>query len=377
MKQISIIFISLVLLFSTGCTVNGKISNDFRPIEQLKLVHTVGFDLHDDGLEISVCAGEGETDGLVRMSASGGNISDAVSTLQNFSGKEELYYAHTRYILVGEAFAEHGLENVLEYLETSAQLRTDLPLFIVKGGSAKDLILNADDDKTGIFDILDAVMRDCTRRGDSFPFSCGDIGSITAEYGSATACALTVSPTKPIDPQAKEDALTPMVAGYGVLRDGRLVGYIPEDSAKGINLLLNQLGTGELTESLCGQVVSLRITKVDTTLDPDFGSAGTLTGLTVKMDIEATLEERENDTLSDESRLSNALAKEVKAWLTDILYAMRTTQSDFLGLLPRIAVKYPNEFDRSPLDWREQLKTLPMEAEVRCTVTPGKNEAHN
>ena len=53
---------------------------------------------------------------------------------------------------------------------------------------------------------------------------------------------------------------------------------------------------------------------------------------------------------------------------------MRNTESDFLGFGARIAVSDPQKFYSSPLKWSDQLKTLPMHAEVRCSVTRGENE---
>ena len=102
MKRFFLIFMVFPLMFSTGCAKNVGLSSNYRAIENLKLIHTIGFDTHKDGLQLSVSGGESENQGITRLSAAGINISDALSTVQKFSGKEELYYAHTRYILVGE-----------------------------------------------------------------------------------------------------------------------------------------------------------------------------------------------------------------------------------------------------------------------------------
>lgn len=363
----------LLLMFSTGCSQTGEISQSYRAIDRLKLVHTLGFDPHPDGVELSVCAGESENKDLLRLHSHGSNISQGVSRLQEFAGKEELYYAHTRYVLVGEDYAKDGLEALLEYLESTAQLRTDLPLFIVKGGTAKDLVLKGGGEDMGIFEQLDAVMRDCTKQGTGYAFSCGDIGSISGEFGSALACAVTVKDTGSTDPSAAEDAVTPVSAGYGVLKEGKLVGYIPPSAAPAVNFLLAQPGTEGMTVSVSGRPVSLRITKAEPNLLPDFHRSGALSALTVQLHLEVTLQEAEDKEKLDLTRLQSAYARLVQGQLNEVLQVMRSTQSDFLGFFPDIAMHHPAQYARSPIRWSSQLKTLPMEAEVSCTFTLGEH----
>ena len=372
-KTLTFLSLCLCLLFSTGCSGNVSLYGNYRAIDSLRLVHTLGFDTHRQGLELSVSGGEKENQGLLRMSAPGANITRAADVLQQFSGKEELYYAHTRYVLVGEDYAQEGLEPVMNYLESSAQLRTDLPMFLVKDGTAKELLLKAGGKEHSIFEMLESVLRECTRSGDSYPFTCGDIAVYSAEYGSALICALNVQHTKDFDPAAEDDQLTPVVAGYGVLKEGKLVGYISENAARGVNLLLNELGTGTVTLMLDRKPVSLQIIKADTTLVPEFGEAGTITHLRVDMALEATVEEAIDRETMDMEQVGQVLSTQVELWLGSILQTMHNTQADFLGFGPQIAMHFPKQWARCPVDWLTQLKTLPMDARVQCRVSPGEN----
>ena len=377
MKRFCMILLAVCLMFSTGCSKNGGLFQNYRAIENLKLVHTIGFDTHKDGLQLSVSGGESENEGIVRLSASGKNISDALAAVQSYSGKEELYYAHTRYVLVGQAYAQQGLGDIMQYLESSNQLRSDLPLFIIRDSEAKELITHGGGKKNSTFEILEAVVRSCTQTGDSYPFTCGDIASFSAEYGSALACALEIKSTKDVNPEAEDEEVTPVVSGYGIIKQGKLVDFLSKDASKGVNLLLNELGTGSITVTLGNVPYSLQIRSVDTTLRPSFGEMGTITNLTLELQVEAVLEEHEQGTEIDHTQLNKAFSKTVRHWIEEVLRSMRNTQSDFLGLGPRIAISYPKEWESNPLSWETQLKTLPMTAQVQCTVTQGENEAKN
>lgn len=374
MKRIFLIFTVICMMFSTGCSSSVSLKNNYRAIEELQLIHTIGFDTHSDGLEFSVCGGEKENQGVTRLSTAEKNISAAYETLQNYSGKEELYFAHTRYVLVGEDYAKEGLEAVMNYLESSKQLRSDLPMFVVRSGTAKELLMKAGGTDHSIFEVMKAAVRECTQTGGSYPFTCGDIAAYSAEYGSALVCSLDIKPTKDIDPFASDDELTPVVAGYGVLKEGKLVGYITEDAAKGINLLIDELGTGDISVNCNGMPMSLRITNADTTLCPSFGDAGTITNLTVQMSVEAILEEANKKRELDLTKVSAGLEQIIEEWINEILMTMRTTGTDFLGFGPQISIRYPSVWENLPVDWITQMKTLPMHADVTCTVTLGENE---
>ena len=69
MKRFSLILLAVCLMFSTGCSKNGGLSANYRAIENLKLIHTIGFDVHKDGLQLSVSGGESKNQGITRLSS--------------------------------------------------------------------------------------------------------------------------------------------------------------------------------------------------------------------------------------------------------------------------------------------------------------------
>ncbi len=376
MKRLTLLFLCSLLMFSTGCAKSSLFSN-YRPIEQLKLVHVIGFDAHEDGLEMSICGGEKSEEGqeLIRLSCTGKNISDCLGKLQNYSEKFELYYAHTRYVIVGEEYARQGLGDVMQYLESSEQLRSDIPLFVVKGGNAKDPVMKSGGKKEGIHDVLEAVVRDCDRQGMGYPFTCGDIGSFSAEYGSALACALSIEKTKDTDPSAEDDEITPIAAGFGVIDYGTLTAFLSPEASRAVNFLIGELGTGSVTIMMDGQPVSLRFTKSENTLLPTFGDAGTMTDLKINLELEGKPMETEQNHPMDLKKLENAVNHTVTQWMDELFLTIRSTKCDFLGLGARIAISHPEEMTAAPVQWTELLNTLPMSARVHSTIHHRENES--
>ena len=61
--------------------------------------------------------------------------------------------------------------------------------------------------------------------------------------------------------------------------------------------------------------------------------------------------------------------------MEELLLAMRSTKCDFLGLGARIAISHPKEMTADRLPWTEQLDTLPMFAEIQCSLHHKENES--
>lgn len=243
------------------------------------------------------------------------------------------------------------------------QLRSDLPLFVVKGDSAAKAVIQSGDEKQGIHDILEAVLRNCEAQGMGFPFTCGDIGSYSAEYGSALACALTVTPTKDIDPKAEDDRITPIAAGYGIIDYGALADFLSTEASRGVNLLINETGTAPMTLRLDGQPVSLHIDGCKIELQPTVTNRKNISQLKVNAEIKINVAETKEGHHIDHPHLEQELSNTIRQWIEELLLAMRTTECDFLGIGHRIAMEYP------AVEWSpQQLQTLPMEAQVQCRI---------
>ena len=112
-----------------------------RQVEDLQLIQTIGFDGGIGDMTVSVSSGEASEDAVsAQLAARGASIQTAVQRLQDFSPREELFFAHIRYAAVGEDCARGGITPILDYFERGTQTQLSVPLFVVKGESAYTLI---------------------------------------------------------------------------------------------------------------------------------------------------------------------------------------------------------------------------------------------
>lgn len=415
-RKVSTICISLSLSLSlSGC---GSIYSNYREIEQLLVIETMGFDQRPGGVEISLAAGisPGSRE-PVRLTGSGRTISAAMDNARNFSFEDELFCDQTNAILIGEDTARESMEPYLSYICQSPILRTDVPVFIIRGGRAQDAIINCGDGQHGVSEILQGVTEYLQYRGASHVFKASDIVRSSLRHGSALCCVLeyTDSTEPPVgkaqsggsgnsqsgggssggsggsqggsgnsggsggsqDSGGSEDsgagqgtAKTLAVAGFGVLKDNRLTAFIDNEAAVGVGFLINEVGISliELSDNK-GERVVLEINDGGSRLVPRWGSSGKLETLDFYIDVMATVTEINDDSdLSDDEynkSLTKALEDYVAERAAQVLRLSAELGADFLGLEAMVDMS-------QPLLWQlsgERLSSLLPELELKVAVT--------
>lgn len=175
-----------------------------RQVEDLQLIQTIGFDGGVGDVTVSVSSGEASEDAVsAQLAARGASIQTAVQRLQDFSPREELFFAHIRYAVVGEACARGGITPVLDYFERSTQTQLSVPLFVVKGESAYALVAapGGEDEITAALSSLEA---DTERLGSAHCFTALEIASRLNRSGAALACAIAPAAPEGSVPAAED-----------------------------------------------------------------------------------------------------------------------------------------------------------------------------
>ena len=369
MKRLIALMTALALVFLPGCGSAGTVYSNYREVEQMLLIRTLGFDGGDNPLTLSVCGGEPTSEnGVTRMSASSQSITACMNRIQDYTDWEELFYAHTQYLLVGQDRAAAGLSGILDYVESSQQLHTDTPLFVVRTGTAEELVLHCGGEKSDITQALDSLVRDSEKLGDGHTFTCGEIIASNAENGAALAPAVEAVPMTDVDPSAKEDQLTPLPAGYAILKDNTLAGFLSQTDARGINLLLGEIGSGAFSIKSGTQTFSLVLSKGNVKLSPVWGEDGALTGIRADIKASAFVEETDPSGPPDRAELTKSLETELEQWVLHVLQAMADTEADFLGIGNRLRMQDPKKWDAMPKAWAEVIGDLTFDVQAECEI---------
>lgn len=341
----------LCLSLLSGCS-SGSIYSNFRETEQLMVVQTMGFDLSQKGFTVSVSTGGG--DKITRMAAEAKSIVLAEQKMQDYSAAEEMFYAHTSYIAIGEDAARSGIDHYLDFIGRSTQMRMDTPLFVVTGGRASELVLGSGNEEYDATDVLKSLERNTKKRGDLRVFTAGEITAELDRNGSALICAVRCVGAKD-SLYGSEDELTALPDGYAVIKNGKMLGQISYHDALAVGLIQNEAGPCRLTVSGKVGSAALQLDDCSCEVKPQYEN-GRLTTVKVELTVRASLLERGVDT--DLEAVTQSLENDLALRLENVLRLSKLTGCDFLQLGSMLEAKQPFSAGVSGLDFQEKLSDV-------------------
>lgn len=314
----------LCLSLLCGCS-GGSIYSNYREIEQLMTVQTMGFDRSPTGYRVSVSTGGNSKP--ARLAAEEDSISAAERKMQDYSAAEEIFYSHVSYVVLGETAAREGIEHYLDFVERASQLRMDTPLFVVTGDDASKLVLGSGNEEYDATNVLKSLERNLELRGDCRAFSARDVVADAERNGSALICAVRcVKADEAL--YGAEDALTALPDGYAVIKNGKMVAQISYTDAMGVSLLQNKIGPCRLTAKTEKGNAAVQLEKCETALEPVF-DGGRLCRLRVDIKIKAALAEGGG---ADIGEIESAMKNDFKNRVTNVLELSKRLACDFMQL---------------------------------------------
>lgn len=315
-----------------GC---NSIYSNYREIENLLVVRSVGFDREDGGTRFSLASSANDDGEPIRMTTKGGSITDAMERIRNYSSQEDIFYPHVEYILLGEDAARVSIEDYLAFFCRSPELRIDIPLYIVKGGTAEQAVLETGSDSRCISEILQTEQERLAVSGDSNVFSTSDIYVSMARSGAALICAIKCAPSA----EAAEDdtqMLTVIADGYAIIKDGRLCGYIEPELSPAVWMLTGDMGISDLTvDGSGGNAVTLQLNHCRSGITPRW-DGDALVGFDVDIELSASVNESGRPLPLSDPEQERVLCEALNARVTELVNGvLRTSQelgADFLNL---------------------------------------------
>ena len=231
---------ALALSLLSGCSLGRGVYSNYRPLEELQLVETLGLDADGDGLLLSACAPPDASGGGAVLSARAAALAPGLEALQDRAVRGQLFFAHTQYLVLGQGYAEAGVGALFDYVERDIHTRMGTGLFVVRDGTAAALVTGAGGD-WDVSGVLASVRRETAARGDSHVFDLRETAVDLSEYGAALICALRIVSSAG-GVYDVEPGLAAVPAGFGVLKDGRLIGFLDGREALAASLLRGTLG---------------------------------------------------------------------------------------------------------------------------------------
>ena len=387
MKLTRIIAVVCLAALLSGCS-GGSVYSNYREIEQLMVIQTMGFDYAKSGVRLSASSGSdsaggggggnakgGEQGGsaqVARLSAEAESFSLAKERMQDYSAREDLYFAHTSYIAVGGESAKKSVMPFFDYIARSPELRLDIPLFVVTNGAASELVLGAGGESYDATSVLRSLERNLTLRGDGVIYNAAQIVTALDTNGCALISAVKAVKADESVKEAKQSELTAIPDGYTVIKNGKAVGSIPIEYARGVNILQNKAGPSSVELDTDGTRATVQLDKCSCDINPVFDGEH-LAGLDIQITLTAALSETADSI--ETQKLSRALANTAKLWVTKVLGISQSLECDFLQLGSVLERKEPKRLAGMSSDLSESLPSIyynvGVEAEVNRSFDVG------
>ena len=232
MRRWGCLLLLLPLLALAGC---GSLPSG-REMGDMALLRTLGVDGAGEGLEVTASTGprprglQGEGQAALTLSARAPSLSGALLALQGVS-ESYVFFGYVDQLLLGEELARQGTEPVLEFFARDVELSLGTQLWLVRGDTAGAGVRSGGEQ--GIEARLSTFLADGELGLSAIPRTAGEVLSDMLELGSAFVPALV------LEGQGEDAALRQR--GYGVLKDGRLVGFLEGEAAVGLELLAGRV----------------------------------------------------------------------------------------------------------------------------------------
>lgn len=383
-----------MLLSLSGCS--GIYSN-FRELERLLVIQTMGIDYAEEGVGISLASGA-KSDGSspVRLFSPGVSITSAIAHILSYSQEQELFLSHTSHVVLGEEAAKNGINGYLSYICRSPNLRTDIPLYIVKGGTAQEAVMQVGEGSKGISEVLEAVRANVDERGDSKAFSASELLRNLERNGSGLICAIECSPsiqeggTKQegdsgssagtggmespdkagaSDGGGEKQALTAAAVGYGVIRGDKLCAYLDKEQAIGVGLLLNIVGISDIVVTdRYATPVTLELDQGSSVIKPLWAEDGSLEMLDIQIKAAANIAEIGGGGHFGEPDYEDYLTAQLETAVSErvsaVIQLSKSLQADFLGLGSIVEMDDAEKFRALGGDFASLLPGLPVRISV-------------
>lgn len=359
MRRAAAFALAAALATLSGCS--NRLIGNYRDLEHLQVIQTLGLDARGDGVLVSFSTGRDASGrDIVRMSAEGESISGAMQRLQGYSVGGDLFFSNTGYILLGETAAQDaGL--YLDYIERNSAIRLDTPLFAVRGSDAASLVTGGGGEDGDITEIMSALELFILRRATGYLPTCADVALSLSQSGAALVSA--IEPAKAPD----GDYMTAVSSGYAVLKDGRICAYIGEEASAAVSIFKGRVG--EKYVEVDG--ATIKLISGGARFEPVW-DGGTLSALEISLDIRGSvIEARAERDLGDSevrAALERAFAETVGGWAREVLAVSQECRADFLGLGADLERRFPRKWRGLVPDWEELFPGLEIELSVSSSI---------
>lgn len=400
MKKIMIIVLLVFIVFlATGFEgiIRGR-----TEIENLYSITLCGFDKNDDEIEefrITTVSPTTEEDAekLINVMTSVGETIFQVNRKIGLYAEKDIFWGHNKYILIGEDAAKEDVFKYLDFSMRDQELRLTAMPIVIKGLSAQEFILylyeqnvdipsNIDNmienlvlmSYSSVHDLVDFINMSYENKDGYLPYLELQLETqeLIIEQGSEEIIEgkfenfnekIVESPTK--EQLALGDVIA-HISGYAIFKDGKVIEYIKEDTARGLNWIINEIVSGVIIVEEKEAKFNLEIIEGKSEIIPKI--EGDTLSVELKVYVSTNISEINGMDVKIDAEMLNTLEEKQRVQVLnevqEVIKIAQENEIDILGIGNKVYHKYPVKWEDYKDDWDDIFSELDIKVTVASEI---------
>ncbi len=327
-----IICIVMCLLMLTGCTRAGQ-------IDKLAFVKILGIDKIEDKIVLTVGI-EGTKEKNTVAETECESIFEGISLLEAKSS-EDIFFGQIETVLLGNEYADSGIDEALDFFIKSNDMRFDIPVLTVKGGTAKQVI-EMGTDEMPVYKQIGKLLDSSRATSASGKVDISRLVSASSDlYSSPYLPYLSV-----------EESIT--LDGYCLMKDNKVSYFLDENQSRGLNILNNTFEEYSLSFTANGKKVSALIDRIKADIKYENG----IFEVAVKCHFKPQSDIEEEDFY----KIKECVFERIKVTTEQTVEIMKNNSSDGAGIGKVFHRAKPKEAEK--ISWRDVFSQITVKVTV-------------
>lgn len=392
-SQSKILLVLLLLTVVTLSTGFDEIIKGRTEIESLYPITLAGIDKNDDPEKayqvttVSPTTEEEAQKPINIMTAAGRTLFEANRVIGMYA-ENDIFWGHTKYVLLGEDTAKDDINKYLDFfMRDNEPRRTILPI-IVKGYSSGEVINRLYEQSVDISASLEKLMENAGLTSYYSPINLLEYYDVSIESGDGyLPCIVLEEENKYLiiehgseavekgqyeELQKSETSIMDVVMhipGYALIRDGKVVGYMEHEKARGLNWVINKVVSGVIVLEHEGVQYNLEIVEGSSQISPKIEGDTLKADIAIRAETIITEINKQGVRIENEliQELSSKLKKEVEKEVKDAIEIAQEHKIDILGIGNKFHLKYPVKWEK---EYKDQWEELFPNLDINILVSP-------